>query len=173
MLEQSNEKISQYFDNELAGDEALKLHKQFGSQPELEQKIRRYHMVSQVIRNDSPVLADNNFVQKVNQALDEEVTHFLPKKRQSMRTLMSGVALAASVATVAVIINQQTEQPPRNQEFMLVAKNHPKAVENRPVSNKIQPVNPRFNQYLHAHRGGLYFADPTAQPYAKLAGYGK
>ena len=167
MHELANQKLSQYVDNELSGKETLELLQQLKEQPDLNGKISRYQMVSQVLKNETPVLVNTDFVEQVNQSLEQDVTYLLPKRRRSIGTVVSGLALVASFAIVTVIINKQTDKSENNRAIIQVADNQQSA------ESQLQPTNPRFNEYLHAHRGSLYIAEPAAHPYAKLAGYGK
>jgi sigma-E factor negative regulatory protein RseA len=173
MHEESNQQLSQFIDNELDGENTLELLQRLKEIPELEERIRRYQVASHVIKNEAPILADKDFVHQVTQAIQNEVTFMLPKQRQPIISMISALAIAASVAVVAVVIYQQPDISDADQDTMFIAGNQQKTLQSQPVENRLQPMDSRFNDYLYAHRGSLYIAEPSAHPYAKLAGYGQ
>lgn len=58
-----------------------------------------------------------------------------------------------------------------NQTFAMVAGSRSKQI--RPdYGRKLQPLDPRFDNYLQAHSGGLYSSGTPYQAYTQVVGYG-
>ena len=175
MQEEINENISQFIDNELSKEKSLKLLQQLQQQSVLDEKMSRYELVRSVIKNENLILTDDSFVQRVNVEIQQEPTYLLPNHRQFNRVTISSIlAIAASFALVAVVLTNDlpnsTEDIPQE---LVLADNQPQQKLKSEQVQTLQPVDSKFYEHLYAHRGSLYIAEPSAHPYAKLAGYGK
>ncbi len=179
MPDKMNQKISQFIDDELPYEEALQLLTEVKQQPDLDAKMRRYEMASTILRSHQPVSIDSDFVDKVSQALEQEVVYFLPNTKKRSKYVSSALAVAAGVAGVAILVaNNVPKLENPLQERYVVSANNPSQIEfkktRRPVKmvvRKSGAIDPRFYSYLQAHRGNLYTIDSGVQSYASLAGY--
>lgn len=164
MQEQLNEKLSQFIDDELDCEHALSLLKSVQSDELLKDKLRRYQIVSQVLKSNeySPVSSD--FADKIHRQIRQEPIYFLPQKKSSVNWQKAALAIAASIALavvwVASKVDKQTNSPFGTVEI---------------VAHGTVPadaMSARFNEYLQAHDNALYVNSmQTAQPYARVVGY--
>ena len=183
MNNEINQKIIQFLDDDLDPTELETLLHKVKKQPELKNKMSRYQLTSQAIKADTVIMADSSFSEKVHQQLKQEPHHFLPKKKVINKShsfwQKTSLAVAASVACVAVIMSQQgtlqnTEQPTQ----MVLAQK--KQVEQRPVQTLIAPQQVQFSQherfkaYLQAHNDDLYtHGSLNTQSLAQVVSYGQ
>ena len=181
MHDEINQKVSQFIDDELPHHEALQLLTEIKKQPELDARLQRYEVASAILKNHPANLVSTDFAEKINQAVQQEVIYFLPKKTAKSTYFKSALAVAAGVAGVAVLVSNNVPKLTdvkqesyviaeniANQPIPLARKSPVKVIYRKPTSS-----DPRFNRYLQAHRGNLYTIDSGAQTYATLAGYGQ
>lgn len=189
MDEEVNQKISQFIDDELSVEETLILLKNVNGDAKLKQKMSRYQILTQVVKNESCCLPKNDFLEGVKLALDNEPSYLLPpiklpmKDRHQQRLVF---ALAASVAMVAVLATKIVNNEP-SQKFeattIAVKKNLPlkptskKLLEKKSqslakVKEKQRLQNNRFNDYLQAHDTSHYTnGTATFQPRVQAVSY--
>ena len=121
MTNSSDERISALMDDELdeqmhhsAVDELL-------NKAEARDTWARYHLISDTLQQHMPAGMDKQFSSRVMSALDDEPTVLSPRTAQtsSMTQRLAGLAVAASVAAVAVMgvqfMYQQDGQAPAEQ----------------------------------------------------------
>jgi len=121
MTNSSDERISALMDDELdeqmhhsAVDELL-------NKAEARDTWARYHLISDTLQQHMPAGMDKQFSSRVMSALDDEPTVLSPRTAQtsSMTQRLAGLAVAASVAAVAVMgvqfMYQQDGQAPTEQ----------------------------------------------------------
>ena len=117
MSKQIDEQISAFMDGELHEAEHANLIHQICRDDELKSRWQNYHLISDVMKNNtaSSIAADNHFALSVMGALENEPTIFAPTalkhNKAHVRQKIAGVAIAASVAAVAVIGVQSMNQP--------------------------------------------------------------
>ena len=97
-----NEKISQFIDDELGADEAIKVLEKVEYDGCFEGKLRRYHYIRKLIRTESPIAVDTDFVSQVNSRLQSEPELALPFWRHFKGEQVLTVALVAVMALVLV-----------------------------------------------------------------------
>lgn len=111
-----NEKISELLDKELAATDQTALLRALNQQPALRRVWERYHLAGAALRNDLETLASADFADRVAAAIGAEPVQMsrwrwsgphLPKVAQ----MAAGLALAASVAAVAIISLQPGPSP--------------------------------------------------------------
>ncbi|WP_347986829.1 sigma-E factor negative regulatory protein [Methylomonas sp. AM2-LC] len=169
MQEQVNEKISLLIDDELQSDKALSLLRTLGQDDALKQRLQRYQLISQVLKNDSCYVLDKHFADKIHQQISYEPTFMLPRKKSSLISFnwqKAGLALAASItlAVVWVAYKVDTQKNPYTLQ--------PAMAINMQQPNTLVPLNPHFNDYLQAHDNAVYSSDVyRTQPYARVVGY--
>ncbi len=163
MQEQLNQKLSQFIDDELDSHQALSLLQSVQNDELLKEKLRRYQIVSQVLKSSEYSPLGTDFSDKIHQQIRQEPTYFMPqKKKPAIRWQKAALAIAASIAIAAVWVSSKVD----HQKFGSVET----------VAQSTQPTgaanNARFKEYLQAHDNALYVNSmQTAQPYARVVGY--
>ncbi len=179
MPDKMNQKISQFIDDELPYEEAIVLLTEVKQRPDLDAKMRRFEMASSILRSHQPVSINSDFVDKVSQAIEQEVVYFIPNTRKRSKYVSSALAMAAGVAGVAILVaNNVPKLEKTAPEAYVVSASNPRQIEfnktRKPVEMAVRKsgtIDPRFYSYLQAHRGNLYTIDSGVQSYASLAGY--
>jgi sigma-E factor negative regulatory protein RseA len=110
MTDRLNEQVSALLDNELSESEMASALNELNSQSRLRQKWDRYHLIGDAMRGEPIQLRSTEISERVRLQVDSEPAIIsTPKKgapsgRKSLWTKpVAGAALAASVATIAVI----------------------------------------------------------------------
>jgi len=150
------EQLSSFVDGELDKEDANQLLDHLCNDQDLKQSWERYHVISDSMRSRLPDALHTRFSASVMSAIESEPTILAPTPSSTQSTpsnvqtsvfkRMSGFAIAASVATIAVIgvqsQNQDKEMPqlakiPVDTEFMRLGEVRPKvaAVNAGPQGN--------------------------------------
>ena len=162
MPEDLNQKISQFLDNELDHADALLLLQKMQSQPELQDKMNRYEAIGHALKTDVFLAVSSDFSAKIHQHIQQEAFHLLPQRKSYKRTYKL-MALAASVAIVAVIAGRSLESP-----FKAAS---PLQVAHQPLPEPY-PLNKRINDYLQAHNSSVDTnGEADFQPLARVTAY--
>lgn len=169
MTEQIREKVSTLMDGEL----------EYGACPDrlneqhLVQTWRRYHIISDIMHQRLPVNTDSLLANNISEAIKNEPTILAPVPRTAPTYMkpLAGLAVAASVAAMAIIGVQQYRGDGLNngqqQPIQLeLARSEPQAptlqygvpVQVRPVSAESSPgqtaqmqYDPRISRYILNH----------------------
>ena len=185
MNEQINEQISAFLDGELPAVERRLLLERLAREPQLRAYWSHYQLIGDSLRKALPPHIDLGFADRVSAALDEVPAHQGTKTGLVARALkpLAGLAVAASVAAVAVLAVQQTQSP--GPGAVQVAANPPVVREEPAVYARVQdPVaerpaevqsaeaNHRLNEYLvnhseYAASGGM----SGMLPYVRIVGH--
>ena len=114
------EQVSALVDGELRGDELQSLVDQAKADEELGLRLERYALIRDALHRNLPeqVATDGSLAERVSQALESEPAHQIPQTGEPVPAPRSrrwvapiaGMAMAASVAVVAVVI-WPTNQP--------------------------------------------------------------
>ncbi|MDQ7091961.1 MAG: sigma-E factor negative regulatory protein [Methylococcales bacterium] len=202
MDENVNQKISCFMDDELDGDEALKLLKKIQLEPELRHKFNDYQRVSYALSSKKNLPINDNFLDTIQQGISNEPLYFpsVNHKPPSKKTYGSYLALAASVALIALLLSKfvnptlldDTPISPTVIADISEADSLPKPINSQdtPISPPViaaiskadnqlaslsKPVNSqetRFNDYLQAHNTRFYTqGSVNFQPYAQTVSY--
>ena len=110
MTDKQNEQVSALLDDELSDTEIASVLTGLNQQHELRQRWDRYHLIGDVMRGEPVQLKSTEISERVRQQVESEPAIIsMPKRagatgRKSLWVKpIAGAALAASVATVAVI----------------------------------------------------------------------
>jgi len=110
MTDKLNEQVSALLDNELSDAEMASVLTGLSQQHELKQKWDRYHLIGDVMRGEPIQFKATEISERVRQQVESEPAIIsIPKqtgvgsRRSHWTKPIAGAALAASVATVAVI----------------------------------------------------------------------
>ena len=172
MSEDLNQKISQFLDNELDPVDALSLLKKMRSQPELQDKLNRYEMISHAMKADAFLLTKADFSTKIQQQIQQEPVYLLPQRKR-FKPSHQQMALAASLVIVAVIVGRSMNDP--DQHFkaasaLQVAQQLPPEKLVNSVEVPQNQLNKRINDYLQAHNSSVYTnGEANFQPFARVA----
>ena len=117
MSEQIREQVSAFLDGELPGSETELLLKRLTRDPELRQSFGRYALIGETLRGASGASLSLTFAARVNRAIDGEPAAS-PQPAARARPFrwwrpITGTAVAAGVAAVAVVALQQRAVAPR------------------------------------------------------------
>jgi sigma-E factor negative regulatory protein RseA len=157
MTDSLKEQLSACLDGELPEGELDLLLKRFDRDSELRETLGRYSLIAQAMQAKQPVGASKQFASRVMAAIDGEVaTGPVLKKRataNAMRWLrpVAGLAVAAGVATVAILSLQQPGDSPQDQ----FADNNPPVVTTPPDYDYVVPpvvASPSTNSLIPATR---------------------
>ena len=113
MKDSLNEQISALVDDELDATEQALLLRQLSRDEALRRQFARYQLVSDALKDSLPDRVDPEFHVRVQTALqDEAPLHATAATRQLMRLYkpVAGLAIAASIAVVAVLSLQSVRQ---------------------------------------------------------------
>ncbi len=111
MKEKIHEQLSAMVDDELSDAEQALLIRQLSADSGLQLVLSRYQMLSDALRNMLPQQVDISFHERVHAALQQEDTiHAAPPADTRWYRPLAGVAIAASVAVVAVLSLQSTRE---------------------------------------------------------------
>jgi len=117
MTDALNEQLSACLDGELPPAELDLLLKRLERDPELRQTLGRYTAVGEAMRQAKPAIASRSFADKVMGAVDQEPAvarrrvRIPPVLLRSLRPV-AGIAVAATVAAVAIFSVQQAGVAP-------------------------------------------------------------
>jgi len=176
MSEDLNQKISQFLDNELNHIEALNLLHKIQSQPELQDKLNRYEIISHAIKTDAFLLTKDDFSKNISQQIQQEPFYLLPQHKSFKRSHKQ-IAVAASIVIVAVIaglgLNDQSSDS-RSASILQVAQHQPTEQPVNASQEAQHPLNNRINDYLQAHNSSVYTnGEANFQPFAKVTAYNR
>jgi sigma-E factor negative regulatory protein RseA len=111
MTDRLNEQLSALVDDELGEPEQALLLRQLGRDAGLRARLARYQVISDALHSNLPHRVDTGFYQRVHAALEQEAEiHAAPHHFRTLLKPAAGLALAASVAVVAVVSLQSVRQ---------------------------------------------------------------
>lgn len=195
----SNQLLSEFVDDELRGPAQDRIVDALYGSPELRRAWARYHLIGDAVRKVGPVPGADTIADNVSAALcDEQVVHFKPRSRRSRLHALSGLAIAAAVASVAILgihsLDDGGAQSPRvagdSQPELAVADSAP-ATEDSPASRFVSMAVPsagtesnrlqwsgvapdaeaRLNVYLLNHNAYAGNDLRGVLPYVRIVGY--
>ena len=184
--------LSAVIDNELSEMETLGVSHRISADRELRDTLIRYQMISDSIRGERINLSSRDLVSAVSRHLDSEPTVLAPMKsrRHLPRWVQpaAGVALAASVAAVGIVLGPQfinggQQQVPTDGGLQVVAEpvgkvdptpalvakkeNHWKTIEDK-TRNRLTDYLEQHSQYASAP-GGVQ----GVMPYTSFVSYSR
>lgn len=108
-----NEQISALVDDELDAAEQALLLRQLASDESLRRQFARYQLVSDALKDSLPERVDPDFHRRIQAALQDEVAPHATAAGTNLGRLfrpLAGLAVAASVAVVAVLSLQSVRE---------------------------------------------------------------
>ena len=96
--------VSAFMDSEIGGSDSSRVVEEMCRSPELRRTWSRYHLVGDAMRGSVSVPGADTIAARVSaQLADEPVVHAESRFRPPIWTPLRGLALAASVAAVAIV----------------------------------------------------------------------
>jgi len=181
------EKLSAFLDGELGHAESLKLIRQLDVDADLRGQWQRYHAYGSVLRDEITPVLSADFSQKVLLALEKEPVQLAPAAVSSRRRIaapLAGLAVAASLVGIAILLQKPVLQQNEKSEVSTVAEVAlplPEPVETISESadsglivanSKNENIRERINQLLVEHNQYNPASDMTGiMPYSRFVGY--
>lgn len=173
MSEQIREQISALLDGELPEAEQRLLLERLERDPALRTHWSRYQLISDAVHQTLPPQIDPGFADRVMAALEGQPEHHCQPASRLARAVkpLAGLAVAASIAVVAVLAVQRARAPDAVPGAVQVAANPPAPAT--PARTDAPALNGnRLNAYLvnhseYAASGGM----PGMSPYVRIVGY--
>jgi sigma-E factor negative regulatory protein RseA len=158
--EMLNEHLSLLVDDKLGVAEAKQIYRETETHREAAETYSRYLLVSQVLRTGGAVIHDKNFVDRVHAAIEHEPTVLAPRRERTVRDGLVTVALAATLAGVAVLVGNtimRQSEVPFGRTAESIARNDAPAVD----------------AYMVSHNGTSYLAaNGGLMPYLRVMSHG-
>ena len=123
--ERMREKLSALADNELDELEERQVFVALKSDPDLRNTWERYHLVRSALRQELDVVVTRAAAEKATQRIDAESFQPVPFMRRRLVRLAGTLAIAASVAVIAITGAQWMQQPDASAPPTLAANNPP------------------------------------------------
>jgi len=130
MTKQYDEQLSAFIDGELHDATMVPLIKELAKDVELKQRWQHYHLIGDGLRGSlsGSISVATSIADNVMQALESEPTILAPKPSTVSQTShlakrLAGVAIAASVATIAVLGVQNLYQTPESSQLASMPAN--------------------------------------------------
>jgi len=145
MTDTMREQISALLDSELSGQEIDQTIDRLNGQDELRETWGRYHLIGDVIRGETQGGVHPDVAEQVRQQLASEPAILAaPKPKRSHVEWISGAALAASVAVLAVMVAPQLLNPESETPSHIAAFDTKETVVHYPSSLSASPQSYRF-----------------------------
>jgi len=105
------ENLSAYLDDELGYHESLGVMSRVQADPQVAAKLYRYAVARELMRSSSALVPDAGFADRVQAALADEPVVLAPRSwRSRYREKVTTLALAASVAALALLVGRSISQ---------------------------------------------------------------
>jgi sigma-E factor negative regulatory protein RseA len=174
MKDKLHEQISALVDDELDEGEQALLLRQLENDAELSGRLSRFQLISDALQNHLPSRLNSGFHARVQAALADEPP--VQRQRSGFAALfkpVAGLALAASVAMVAVLSLQSTRQDPEAVPAVASAPTHDSyiraAADDSVPSGEPSAVPQNLEIYLANH--SEYAVSRGILPYVRLVGH--
>ena len=111
MKDKIHEQLSALLDDELADSEQSLLIRQLVRDPALSERLLHYQTISDALHDNLPQQVDTRFHERVHAAVQQEAAiNAAPFRYGALLKPLAGLAVAASVAVVAVVSLQTVRQ---------------------------------------------------------------
>jgi sigma-E factor negative regulatory protein RseA len=170
MTEQEFERLSALVDDEISRHEVSgEINKLKNNQENLD-IWSRYHLIGDAMRNELGQLHDPAMAQKISQRLESEPVVLAPanlKRHSNRKRAMTGLAIAASLTAIAVVLAPQLINPGGSEAPNQLASSDQSSISNQKTENnriyvaqdgtrwdllKKPKVESRLNNYLLNHQ---------------------
>ena len=174
MKDKLHEQISALVDDELEEREQALLLRQLENDADLSGRLSRFQIISDALQNHLPAQLNSGFHARVQAALaDEPPVHAQRSGFSILFKPVAGLALAASVAMVAVLSLQSTRQVSEAVPAVASAPTHDSyiraAADDSVPSGEPAAAAPNLEIYLANH--SEYAVSRGMLPYVRLVGH--
>ena len=152
MTKESLEHLSSLMDGEMSRETGLFMARRLSSDDDLGQAWGRYHLIRDCLRRSGTQASFVDISARVRLALDSEPEQQPTGRKAAWFRPAAGMAIAASVALLAIGVVGNPQRPTEDQPEAFSAPNVLPAVpRSRPVSYSPAVADPRLNSYLVRH----------------------
>ena len=149
----SPEQLSALLDEEPGCNDLLTLSSRLESASELSAKLHRYAVAREFMHAPRPLIPDAGFVDRIHTALIDEPVVLAPQVvRHKVREKAATLALAASIAMLALLVGRSLKQYSPTETSAMLAE-----VELNAPSVKAS-MEPELRDYLNLHNESAYVA---------------
>ena len=183
----SNERISALADGELEGSARNRTMEALYASPEQRRAWARVHLIGDAMRHAGPVPGADSIAPRVGAALvGERIVAFRPRRRRAGIGPLAGLALAASISAVAVLVIHSLDDgsgarlaPVADGTRYEVAvagpgegpRDTPQTADRLQWSDVAPDTEARLNAYLVNHSEHAGNGVPGVLPYVRFVGY--
>ena len=168
MSNELKEAISALADGERVADNRSALIEKIIHEPSSRSVWEGYHLLSDAIKDRLPDRVQTDLAGRVREAIAREPIALAPRRRVPILKPLAGLALAASVATVAILGVRSLDSDVRP-AAQVAASEFSAATGNR--WNESPEVEARLNGYLVNHSEYVGYGMQGMLPYARIVGY--
>lgn len=182
-----HETLSIIVDSELETRDPRKFES-IAADQELRSKWARYHLIGDVLRDNLTDVAPAHIADGIRTEIEREPTIFIPqRRRRSWLKPITGLAIAASIASVAVIGVKRSDVDPALNDATVSANpmqlpdDQIAKVLEEPITVSLDDINPalgtphtkrRLNGYLvKFNEQRSSFGVPGVNPYVRIVGF--
>ena len=182
-----NERISALVDGEIESSARDRAMEALYASPEQRRAWARFHLIGDAMRHAGPVPGADSIAGRVGGVLaDERIVPFRPRRRRRGIGPLAGLALAASVSAVAVLVihslddgsgARPTPAAGGSQYEVAMASPGARSRDTRRNADRLQwsgvapDTEARLNAYLVNHSEHAGNGVPGVLPYVRLVGY--
>jgi sigma-E factor negative regulatory protein RseA len=172
MTEIINERLSAFVDSELPESDAKELYRDLMADSELRAAWERYHVIGDSLRNEL-ACRPGALGTSVQDQLAAEPSILAPRRlERSWVRPLAGLAIAASVASVAILGWYQTRPQDSDAGAPLAVRDAPVPGMKFVSSEEKLLSTPRLNSYLmNHHERTSNIGMQGVMPYVQLVGY--
>lgn len=190
MTKQQDEQFSALIDDELDIADREQLLDKISGDPESKKRWHRYHLIRDTLHSNLPDAVDPEFSSAVMSAIADEPSIFAPHTKQSIKQpskhkalspvakQVAGMAIAATVAAVAVLSVQGNFQPepgpqlatmPSSDEFVRIVKQNPTIADmNSNVVADVRTASGKPAMTVSSTSQSISIAKPASQSERQL-----
>ena len=183
----TNERISALADGELDDSARNRAMEALYASPEQRRTWARFHLVGDILRHTGPVPGADSIAPRVGAALaGERIVAFTPHRRRAEIGPLAGLALAASISAIAVLVIHGLDDGSGSRPAPVAdGSRHEVAIASLRTSSRDMPrtadrlqwsdvapdTEARLNAYLVNHSEHAGNGVPGVLPYVRLVGY--
>ena len=170
------ERISAFMDGELRGSDCDRVIESLYASPELRREWVRFHLIGDALRKIGPIPGAATIADRVSAGLARErIVHAGPRFRRRVWAPLPGLALAASVAAVAILGVRSLDDGMEVQTVASVAPVRQAALAAPPArsgtGSRVQRVAAASAQRVLASSAGRPWSDATGDAGARINAY--
>ena len=183
----TNERISALADGELEGSARNRTMEALYASPEQRRAWARFHLIGDVMRHAGPVPGADSIAPRVGAALaGERIVPFRSRRRRAGIGPLAGLALAASISAVAVLVIHGLDDGSGHRRAPIAdgaryevaiaspgarSPDTPRTAGRLQWSDVAPDTEARLNAYLVNHSEHAGNGVPGVLPYVRLVGY--